>query len=163
MVYVWTVEKLASLDAAQLDRVKKNATAKAETNLANLCAELQRKRRTSTATRASAAVVGFHFVCKNDYEVEIEPDGTFWSGVWAIDEAHCEPAIKLNGYVALHDTKLTPSYRQGQIIDWRRDKRSKGSKDFGVSFKLRPLPEPIQWHGQGSGEKGYRRTGDRLD
>jgi len=105
-------------------------------------------------------VVGFHFVCQNDYEVVPAEGGRFWSGVWAVDQSHCDPAMAMRGYVALHESKREESYRQGYIKGWELQERSKGSTPIGVSFLLEPFDKRLPWYGQAAGEKGYRRVSD---
>ena len=160
---IWTTEKLLALEPTKLERLRLNAMAKGELDLAQQCTEIQKGRKANLPTSSRKPldpVVGFHFVCKGDYEVTLEDDGSFRSGVWAVDSDHCDPAIELGGYVALHDNKQALSYRQGKIIGWTRKERSKGSTAMGVEFHLLPLSEPVRWYGRGSGERGYRRVTD---
>ena len=163
MAPVWTTEKLLALEPAKLERLRHNALVRDEAGLAAQCLDIQQSRKANlpkASRKALDPVVGFHFVCKDDYEVTLEADGSFRSGVWAVDSDHCDPAIELGGYVALHDSKQNPSYRQGKIIGWTYKERSKGSTAMGVEFHLSPLGEPIHWYGRGSGERGYRRVTD---
>lgn len=163
MPLIWTIEKLLALEPARLEQVRQNALKRSELDLAQQCADIQKGRKANLPTadkKALDPVVGFHFVCKGDYEVTLEADGSFRSGVWAVDSDHCDPAIELGGYVALHDSKQTPSYRQGKIIGWKLKERSKGSTAMGVEFHVVPMSEPIHWYGRGSGERGYRRVND---
>jgi hypothetical protein len=163
MVYFYTTEKLLALEPARLEQVRQNAVRHNEQALADRCAEIQLSRRSSgMISRGSSKepVVGFHFVCKGDYEVIPESDGTFRSGVWAIDSDLCDPAIELGGYVALHENKQVSSYRQGRIIAWNFKERTKGSTSVGVEFQLLAFQEPIRWYRAGAGERGYRRVTD---
>jgi hypothetical protein len=109
----------------------------------------------------TSPVVGFHFVCEADYEVTPAENGKFWSGVWVVKEGLCQPAIDLKGYVALHSAKSEPSYRQGRIVGWKMERRSKGKTEMGISFLLEPLPHSFVWFGEGAGERGYRRLEDQ--
>jgi hypothetical protein len=161
--FIWTIEKLSSLEPARLEILRQNASSKGDTDLATLCETLQKSRRSIRATgprEKGSPVIGFHFVCKDDYEVTVQSDGTFRSGVWAVDQNLCDPAILLGGYVALHNTELEPSYRQGRIVGWQTKDRSKGTTATGVEFVLEPMDKPFRWYGKGSGERGYRRVGD---
>jgi hypothetical protein len=162
MPMVWTTEKLLELDPVRLERLRQNALTKGETDLAQHCVDIQqtRKAKLPSTNRPKDPVVGFHFVCKGDYEVTEEADGSFRSGVWAVDSGHCDPAIELGGYVALHDTKQVASYRQGTIIGWTLKPRSKGSTAMGVEFHLSPIRQGMSWYGRGAGERGYRRVSD---
>jgi hypothetical protein len=105
-------------------------------------------------------VVGFHYVCPEEYEVAELPNGNFTSGVWRVDERHCEPAVRLGGYVALHRSKTERSYKQGTIVGWSRERRTKGQEQLGVTFELEPFEDRLPWFGGGAGEKGYRRVDD---
>ncbi|WP_299643831.1 hypothetical protein [Devosia sp.] len=129
--------------------------------MADRIAAIQEQRRPRRAGGAVSPVIGFHFKCQSDYEVTLLPDGRFWSGVWAVDEDLCQPAIQLGGYVALHSAKREKSYRQGTLIDWKTEARTKGKTAMGVSFLLKPFDEPLVWFGNGSGERGYRRVDDK--
>jgi hypothetical protein len=66
----------------------------------------------------------------------------------------------MRGYVALHKSRATSSHRQGTIVGWREEQRTKGAKQVGISFLLVPFDEPQPWFGGGAGEKGYRRVTD---
>jgi hypothetical protein len=70
--------------------------------------------------------------------------------------------MKIGGYVALHVAKSKPSYLQGIVRDWRIQEReptySEGQlvkTQFGIDFLIELTGEPLEWHGDGSGEKGY--------
>ena len=163
MKHNWSLEKLSALSPPKLEILRQNALRLGEVELARQCEELQQSRKVRAnglPSRNETPVVGFHFVCQNDYEVKFLPDGSFWSGVWAVDQEHCDPAIAMNGYVALHESKSQPSYRQGLIVNWKLEPRTKGAKQLGVSFHLTPLTDALDWFGSGSGEKGYRRVND---
>lgn len=162
MKHSWTLEKLSALSSDRLENLRQNALRAGDAKLAGECSDLQQSRKPGNANggRSEAPVVGFHFVCDNDYEVIPADNGRFWSGVWAVDQSHCDPAIAMRGYVALHETKRQNSYRQGYIVGWEVQKRSKGTTAVGVSFLLQPFEQPMRWYGHGAGEKGYRRTTD---
>ena len=112
-------------------------------------------------------VIGFHFVCENDRGVKVNPDGTFLTGTWVVDKRHAERAMKLKGYVALHSTRASPSYRQGTIKAWRLVDREKQYGDqpariaSGIEFIVQPTAEPYVWVGDGTGEKGYAHPGSQ--
>lgn len=161
-MHIWSLEKLAALSPQRLEVLRQNALKAEDSPLAALCADLQQSRRpkTSTPLRNVSPVIGFHFVCDDDYEVTLADGGKVWSGVWAIDQSHCDGAISMKGYVALHSSKRQMSYRQGTIVGWEMKERTKGTRQLGVSFLLLPFEEQLPWFGSGSGEKGYRRTSD---
>lgn len=165
MALTYTDDQLLALSPARLENVRANAWRRGEKALVEQCERIQAHRRPvkrpKDPTLSTSPVVGFHFKCVADYEVTPAENGRFWSGVWVVDDALCQPAIELRGYVALHDSKREQSYRQGRIVGWRLDVRSKGKTKRGVSFLLEPLPHPFDWFGKGSGEKGYRRLEDQ--
>jgi len=161
VTFTWSDQALLELEAARLEIVRSNALKRGENELALRIEALQRARAaTKTGGAPSSPVVGFHFTCVDDYEVIEQSDGTFWSGVWTVAEVLCEPARELKGYVALHASKRENSYRQGTIIDWRNEKRTKGKSPMGISFLLEPFETSLPWYGRGAGERGYRRLDD---
>jgi len=159
----WSDERLLALTPQQLEAVRRNAVAKNELALAERIGRIQDLRKPERSGGAASPVIGFHFKCKDDYEVTQMPDGTFWSGVWAVDDGLCDPAIKLGGYVALHLAKRERSYRQGTLVDWKVEPRTKGKTPMGVSFLVVPFDEQLPWFGNGSGERGYRRLTDKPE
>jgi hypothetical protein len=48
--------------------------------------------RQRKAANKGRYVTGFHFVCDADKGVTLNPDGTFWSGIWVVAEVHAERA-----------------------------------------------------------------------
>jgi len=54
------------------------------------------------------------------------------------------------------------SYLQGVVRDWRTHERERAYAEdqlvktkFGIDFLIELTSEPLRWHGDGSGEKGY--------
>jgi hypothetical protein len=93
-------------------------------------------------------VVGMHFVCHGDLNVTDYGDGTFDTGFWKVARHHC-PSVE---YVALHESRSTPSYRHGRVIRWRVVEK----KGFPrVVFTVLQDESPRQWVGSGTGEKGF--------
>ena len=94
-------------------------------------------------------VTGIHFVCRDDANVVAHGDGTFDSGFWVVGRAHRDGVE----YVALHERKSEPSYRQGRVLGWR-------AVEYGgrerVIFTVRQEGPRLAWAGGGSGERGYR-------
>lgn len=158
MAFTWTDEMLIALEPAKLEQVRLNAQERGEYALSNRCLAIQQTRR--PLRNSANPVVGFHFLCRGDYEVTEVNDGKFWSGVWVVGEEHCEPAIRLRGYIALHSSRTALSYRQGQILDWKLEPRTKGKTAMGISFLADPVIPPQRWYGDATGEKGYRRLSD---
>ena len=163
-VPLWTPEKLAGLDNLQLKQLRANAAARPDPELVRLCDEQIASRRPPTvrarqnSARAGEGFVGgYHFVCQNDRGVTLNPDGTFWSGSWVVAEAHAEKSLAAGAYLALHSSRTEPSYRQGQIIGFRKSPRSMISKhNEGIEFHVRSEAHPYAWTGDGTGEKGYK-------
>jgi len=164
MAFEYSDEQLLALEPARLEILRRNAVKLGEAVLVERCERIQEERKPARRGKNRASdtspVIGFHFKCVADYEVIPAEDGRFWSGVWVVDESLCQTAIDLGGYVALHQAKKELSYRQGRIVGWRHEPRSKGKTAMGISFLLEPLADPLPWFGTGAGEKGYRRLED---
>ena len=89
--------------------------------------------------------------------MEVNNDGTFWSGSWVVSKQNVENSLKYGAYLALHDSKAELSYRQGKIIGYRKTSRSMVSKnEDGIEFKVLAEEVPYEWVGAGAGEKGYK-------
>lgn len=93
-------------------------------------------------------VVEMHFVCRDDLNVTDFGNGTFETGFWFVSAE----AARTVRTVALHQDKVSPSYRQGQVIG-RRTTIYEGKPRF--IFRVRDDRRPLAWGGGGSGEKGY--------
>ncbi|MEL7035765.1 MAG: hypothetical protein AAFO04_09145 [Cyanobacteria bacterium J06592_8] len=76
--------------------------------------------------------------------VEDLGDGRFKTGYWKISEAAANTAH----YLALHNQKNLPSYKQGIIDNYERS-------DDRTIFYVRETDKPMEWVGNGTGEKGY--------
>jgi hypothetical protein len=164
----WDEQSVAALSSAELQKLRNNALRIGSITVATLCdAELaKRPTRIKAAPKARKVaqngryVTGFHFVCDADKGVTMNPDGTFWSGVWVVDEIHGANAPKVGAYLALHKTRAEPSYRQGLVKDWRKTMRNIAAKtEDGIEFLIEPTDQPYEWVGAGTGEKGYRWDG----
>jgi hypothetical protein len=166
----WTAERIAGLTADQLKALRHNAAKARAQRTVDLCdAELARRRVARTRrpnsyrqTHLGETVYGFHFVCPTEKGITRNLDGTVWTGTWVVDRNHAERAVRIGGYVALHTTKSNLSYLQGIVRDWRIQEReptySEGQHvktKFGVDFLIELTGEPLEWQGDGSGEKGY--------
>lgn len=158
----WSDERLSALLPEKLEVVRQNAIRVGNTQLAERIRALQVSRRPkrTESSKKDSPVIGFHFVCPDDYEVTLLPNGQFWSGIWAVSESHCEPAKQMRGYVALHRSRSALSHRQGTIVGWKTEKRTKGKRQEGITFLVEPFDEPTKWYGDASGERGYRRVDD---
>lgn len=92
-------------------------------------------------------LVGIHLVCRNGLDVEDLENGYFKSGHWKIAEIHARTAQ----YIALHESKNQPSYKQGRIKTWERSKE----RPDRIIFYVKATDEQKEWMGGGAGEKGY--------
>lgn len=164
MAFAWTTEALSALEPKRLEVVRRNAAGRGDAALVGMIETIQGSRKKKPAARAPKTkanpVIGFHYICEGDRGVIRLAGGRFWSGIWVIDEEHCDPAVASEGYLALHTSRSAPSYRQGTITDWKLEERPIGRTGIGVTFLVEPFDEPMPWFGGGSGEKGYRRAAD---
>jgi hypothetical protein len=173
----WTAERIAGLTVDQVKALRENAAKRKAPSTVDLCdADLVRRNPVRTRrlkafkhTHVAEVVHGFHFVCPDEKGITRNPDGTIWTGTWVVDKDHAERAVKIGGYVALHVAKSEPSYLQGVVRDWRTHEREPTYAEgqlvktkFGVDFLIELTNEPLQWHGDGAGEKGYF-YGERSD
>ncbi len=94
-------------------------------------------------------VVGIHLVCRQGLNVEDLGNGKFKSGHWKISESSARTAQ----YLALHESKNQPSYRQGIIESWERSEE----RPDRLIFYVKATNEPKEWVGGGAGEKGFFR------
>jgi hypothetical protein len=164
----WTPEKLTLASRKELETIRKNAVRLGVGDLIELCdnelnargpQKVPRTKRTQAEHSETDVVTGYHFVCGGDRGVTLIGDDRFWSGSWVVDEGNIRKSLRYGAYLALHETKADMSYRQGQIVDYRRSPRDMVSKtEDGIEFLVRQTDEPYAWVGAGSGEKGYRWT-----
>jgi hypothetical protein len=164
----WTAESIARLTVDQVKALRENGAKRKAQPTVDLC-EADLARRNALRTKRPKAfphigevVRGFHFVCPDEKGVTRNPDGTVWTGTWVVDKNHAERAVKIGGYVALHVAKSEPSYLQGVVRSWRTHEREPSYAEgqlvktkFGVDFLIDLTNESLEWHGDGSGEKGY--------
>lgn len=92
-------------------------------------------------------VVGIHLICHQGLNVKNLGNGYFKSGHWKIAEIHAKTAH----YLALHESKNQPSYKQGIIESWERSEEHPDR----IIFYVKATDEPKEWVGGGTGEKGY--------
>ena len=88
-----------------------------------------------------------HFVCRDDNGVVDDGNGIFRTGSWKVDPRHAETAE----YVALHSSRSDPSYRQGHVLGHYQDP----FQPDRYVFVAWADDEAQEWHGGGTGEKGY--------
>jgi hypothetical protein len=166
----WTAEKIAELTTDEIKVLRENAAKCREQKTVDLReGELTRRRalrisrpNSDKRSHVGESVHGFHFVCPTEKGITRNSDGTVWTGTWVVDKNHAERAAKIGGYVALHVAKSKPSYLQGIVRDWRIQEREPAYAEgqtaktrFGIDFLIELTDEPLQWQGDGSGEKGY--------
>jgi hypothetical protein len=169
----WTLEKLAARTKKEVEAIRGNAVRKGVNDLVGLCDLDLESRKPSRNPRAASTgiahssnefVEGYHFVCQRDRGVTDHGNGQFWTGSWVVAEDNVRKSLKYNSYLALHESKSDPSYRQGQVLDYRRSARDMlADKNFGetkveegIEFLVQESPTPYAWQGGGSGEKGYK-------
>jgi len=92
-------------------------------------------------------VIGIHLVARTPKNIHRNEDGTYSCRAWKIARRHTRTAT----YVALHDRKASLSYLQGALIGAHPDDKE---PDRWVLL-IQPDNHPREWHGGGSGEKGY--------
>lgn len=168
----WTAERIAELNDSDLKSLAENATRLNAEEIARLCAAelemrapVKRSRRTvgGPGRSPSEVVIGYHFVCERDRGVTVLDDGRFKSGSWVVAEDKVEQSIRHGAYLALHESKADPSYRQGKIVGYQTTERNMLRKDetkpqtrTGIEFLVEATDQSYDWVGDASGEKGYK-------
>ncbi len=93
-------------------------------------------------------VVEIHLICREGLNVVDLGNEHFRSGYWKISERHAKTAL----YICLHESKNKTSYRQGLIENWERSEE----RPERIIFYAKAMNNPMEWVGNGAGEKGYR-------
>lgn len=152
MPYEWTKEKLRKRTKAEIKEVRKNAQNRSD--VVRLCddvlADLAAEQRVG-----KRSIAQFHFVCR-DGENKYEEGEFTVTGRWVVAEDHARVAAARGAVVALHQEKREASYWQGRIVDWRPVISEADKTVHRVEFICEPIDTPSEWHGKGTGEKGYR-------
>jgi hypothetical protein len=166
----WTRERLLTRSNDDIKSLRENAAKRGEQKIVELCDDVLLERKLpkkarparETESKTGQYVSEFHFVCPGELGVTKNPDGTIWSGTWVVAKENAVAAEKYGSIVALHSVKAELSYIQGIVKGWRKSERARrytGEVDaktpFGIDFLLAPQSNPIEWKGDGSGEKGY--------
>jgi hypothetical protein len=104
MVIQWDEQSVAALTSTELQNLRNNAMRKGAINIVTLCDAELAKRPVKPASKPKVAnngryATGFHFVCDADKGVTTNPDNTFWSGVWIVDEIHAANAPNVGAYL----------------------------------------------------------------
>jgi hypothetical protein len=172
----YTPEKLALESRENVETIRKNAARLGAIDLVKMCdSDLQARpspkskqnRKTHPKLSDADVVTGYHFVCGRDRGVSQIGNGQFWSGSWVVAEINVKNSLKYGAYLALHESKLETSYRQGQILNYRRSPRDmlhsdkpgqQAKTEEGIEFLVQETNEPYVWVGESTGEKGYRWT-----
>ncbi len=160
----FTPEKLSTWDTARLRTLHANAVRKEAVDLVEMCERELERRKPQRVSKLgqdehseNSFVSEYHFVCAKDRGVIGSGPGRFWSGAWVVAETNVRKSIEYGAYLALHENKAVASYRQGKILDYRRGARDMVDKqNEGIEFLVEETNRPLEWHGGGSGEKGYK-------
>jgi len=162
----WTPERLTQLSKSEVENLRANAIRLSASELVAKCdEELGRRAPPKNSPRSGQrpsssgdVVTGYHFVCANDRGVTPMDDGCFRSGSWVVSEDRVRQSIEYGAYLALHESKAVPSYRQGRILNYARTPRAMvdGEQPEGIEFLVEATNEAYEWVGTGAGEKGYR-------
>ncbi|MDO1580684.1 hypothetical protein [Rhizobium oryzicola] len=172
----YTHAQLRAWDKKKLETLRDNARRLGNRDVEQMCsAELASRNPiktkpglTNLRSRSGDVVVGYHFVCSKDRGVIADESGRFWTGSWVVAEHHVESSLARGAYLALHESKADVSYRQGNIVGYRRSPRDMIDKEnYGIEFLVEPTLVAISWVGDGAGEKGYKwessSSRDQLD
>ncbi len=171
----WNEEAISNLSLKEIENLRDNGLRHKADALVALCESEIAKRRSLKPKanekamrqnpRKGADVIEFDFVCDRDRGVTHNPDGTFWSGVWVVDQRHAERAAEIGAHLALHELKSQKSYLQGIVKGWRKVQRDRqygdnpAKREEGIDFWVFPTNMPLGWVGTASGEKGYKWSG----
>lgn len=172
----WTYEKLSKLDTKSVRTVLENATRKNDDLVSRLCISILEDREVALKISRSTGgidhqgkyVAGYHFICKSDTGVEDLGNGQFWTRTWAVARDLALKSVEYGAYVALHENKSSPSYRQGKLIRIEVGSRGQSAKiEEGVDFLVESAEGPKLWVGNATGERGYlweplRRIGSEI-
>src|SRR4051794_8589632 len=96
---VRAVDVRAKTERLRALRLAKEASGKAAAPVEKK--PLRKRKPRQPAPTQGRVVVGFHFVCDRERGVTLNPDGTFWTGTWVVDQVHARKGAKVNAYVAL--------------------------------------------------------------
>jgi hypothetical protein len=169
----YSPEKLAQQSRENVETIRKNAIRLGAIDLVEMCDRDLESRSPRKVKRVGEAhprlsntdvIVGYHFVCVRDRGVTLIGDGRFRSGSWVVAEQNIKNSLRYGAYLALHESKSEPSYRQGQILNYQRTPRDmlpSGADgedtrvEQGIEFLVRGTDQPYAWVGAGTGEKGY--------
>lgn len=165
LTHTFTPEKLAELPSDKLRAVRENAVRYAASDLIQMCDDeigrrvpvKSRQARGSVRRTTGDVVIGYHFVCGGNRGVSEDGNGQFRSGSWIVAEANVQDSLQYGAYLALHEARNLPSYRQGQITGYRLTPRGMINKDnVGIEFVVQETGFAYDWVGDATGEKGYR-------
>jgi hypothetical protein len=168
----WTAETLAAKNKKDVETIRANAVRQNVADLIVLCdRDLECRRPISrpkagglVRTHAAEGFVdGYHFVCKGARGVVDDEHGRFRTGSWVVAVSNVERSLKFGAYVALHESRLERSYRQGKLVGYRLAPRDMLSDEDGevqtkegIEFLVEETAQPYSWVGEAAGEKGYK-------
>lgn len=164
----WPDERLAAQTLEQLKSLRINAERLGSDQIVAACdrelakrAPARKPRTMATSTRnSSGVVVGYHFVCQDDRGVTQLGEGKFATASWVVAEDRVRNSLAYGAYVALHESRAEPSYRQGKLIGYDLKPRnmldSNSAKTrMGIEFVVASTTDAYAWVGEATGEKGY--------
>ena len=156
----YSPEKIASMTSEDIQTLLSNAERLDAQDVAELCrVELEKrspKKARRLGPRSKGHVAGYHFVCSDDQGVTVDAANRFRSKSWVVAEHNVVESISHGAYLALHESKSEPSYRQGIIIGYEVTSRDFVGKDnTGIEFLVEADDTRREWVGEGTGEKGY--------
>ena len=170
LTHRYTTESLKQLAKTKVEIVRANAERLGALDLVAMCdLELAARKparsgKSASVDRAADVVVGYHFVCGRDLGVTQVGGGQFWSGSWVVAEERVEKSLLAGAYLALHEAKSEPSYRQGTIVGFRKAPRDMVAKrNEGIEFLVESNASPVAWVGDAAGEKGYKWASDKAE
>ena len=109
----------------------------------------------SVGRKQPRTLLEVHVVCRGELGVQRLHEGTFISGIWAINPDRIQEGVTV---FALHENRAAPSYLQGKVIRVaniiRRPSES-GKNMRRIEVLVEASSQPLDWRGEGKGEKGY--------
>ncbi|MFC5586630.1 hypothetical protein ACFPOD_16055 [Nitratireductor kimnyeongensis] len=129
-------------------------------DIAELCSIELEKRSPKRTRRVGSVnkgyVAGYHFVCADERGVTVDAPNRFRSKSWVVAEHRVIDSIRHGAYLALHESRNEPSYRQGKIVGYElTDREFMGKHNTGIEFIVEADDRKREWVGDGTGEKGY--------
>ncbi|KFB08461.1 hypothetical protein [Nitratireductor basaltis] len=164
MRHGYTPERITAMSTEDIRTLQNNARRLGADDVVAMCQEELQKRAPAKAKRVVGVnkgyVAGYHFVCAKDHGVTFESDGRFRSRSWVVAEENVANSLRNGAYIALHESRSLPSYRQGKIVGYEVvDRGLMGKDNTGIEFIVEADDLNREWVGDGTGEKGYLWSG----